>query len=727
MPRRAGVRFARNRDGFSVGMLLPTIVVVVLLWLPFGFAMTGLIEEWDLLGLFAMHGTFFYTHLDGPLAPHALRPLMPFSFALAHLLSPDSFAGWHVVTIVALVVKGAAMTWLGWRATGARSAGVLAGVLTLLYPADTMQLSFRSIHINVAGALALGASVFAVRAFDVPRRGATLAWSVGAGLLFLWAGLIYEVAFMLVAMPLAVLVVREGVPRDWNLQRWMAAGCWLAAPLAYAAYAIWVSAQISSYQGTVTGQGSGLRYALSVWPDLFDIGASRALIGGWLDAARMTAGTFQNYAYLAAGAIVLLATCALASIVGRGRLEEGVTQRAASTPIIARLLIAGVILMLMGYLPFMTSAAHMAITQRTYLWATPGAAFVWVAVVMCLVRVAKPIGGMAAATLLLVGLGAQLFQFHHYVELSERQRTLLRAIVENFDGDSPDKKLLVLDGTSQIGHTWMFFEEELRFVLSYLFGRPMGSVEICRVPSMEWHRRNYLGRGGHCVEEDQGWAFIYPPGPVTPGLPSASSKPPLRVDARSIQTVRIDANGKAAARPAMETHRARLRGGEDTISRRYRSILSERPPPLIPPMFKDQFLSPRVRYDFGDWWSLEVVPFGSGWRETDWNGSGMKRTSDSWITGDAATLYIQLAPSAGRYLLNGRFDGFASDKVREGMRVEVNGQEVPLAWTPDGHFGAFVPPGLLRRGRNELEFSPAIDPGFEGLSARVDWLALEPH
>ncbi|VWX60475.1 conserved membrane hypothetical protein [Burkholderiales bacterium 8X] len=715
-----------KRARFTSGMLLPPLVVVILLWLPFGFAMTGLIEEWDLLGLFAVHGTFFYTHLDGPLAPHALRPLMPFSFALAHTLSPDSFVGWHVLTMAALVLKGVAMSWLAWRATGSRAAGVLAGVLTLLYPADTMQLSFRSIHINVSGAVALCASVVALHAFDSARRAASIALGLAAAGLFLSAGLMYEASFTLLAMPLAVLFVRHGLPRGWTAKQWVVAGLWLAAPLVYGAYALWISARISSYQGAVTGQGSALRYALSIWPDLFNIGAVRALAGGWLDAARMTARTFASHVYLGAAALGLIAVCLVA--LGRGRADPLAADAAprSSTGMLLKLLFVGLVSMLMGYLPYITSAVHMAISQRTYLWATPGAALAWVSILLLLARIAQPLGAAAAAVLIIIGLGAQLFQFHHYVELSERQRSLLRAIVENVDGSAPDKKVLVLDGTSQMGHTWMFHEEELRFMLSYLFGRAMGSAEVCRLPSMEWQRRDSFGRPGRCSEDPQGWAFTSALAAGGPGTAVVEPKRPIRHAGAQLVLAPIAANGSPVLQPGLEAHRERLRHGQDTLARRYRAVLSNPTRGWIAPMFKDQFPSDSFRFDFGDWWSLEVVPHGSGWREAEWTGKGLRHASRSWVTSDSASLYVPLKPAEGPYVLKGWFYTFANGAVREAMRAHVNGRALALGWTPDGHFAAIVPPGVLTAGRNELVLSAPTDPAYFGLSASIDWVSLEP-
>lgn len=697
-----------------------------MLWLPFDFAMIGLIEEWDLLDLFTVHGLFFYTHFDGPLAPHALRPLMPFSFALAHVLSPDSFAGWHVLTIAALLAKGVAMTWLGWRASGRRSVGVMAGVLIILYPADTMQLSFRSLHINVAGGFALVAAALAVYAFDTSRRAVAHICAITAGLLFLSGGLMYEAAFTLVAMPLAVLVVHHGLlPLRRVRERWTVVVCWMAAPLAYGIYAIWAGKQISSYQGSVIAQGSGLHYALSVWPDLFRVGALRALVGGWIDAARMAAATFQNYGYLVGATAALALLCAA---VARQNARQGTALGGAEPALIARMLIAGFVMMLMGYAPFMLSAAHMAISQRTYLWATPGAVFVWLAVLMWLWRAGRPLAVVVAVMLMNLGLAAQLLQFHHYVNLSERQRALLRAVVDNFDGEAADRKLVVLDGTSQVGHDWMFIDNGgLQRALTYLFGHAVASPEVCRQPSMEWGRRDALGRPGRCSTDGQRWTFTYPSAVSGPDRPAEELPAPMHLDAGQILLLPIAADGRAVPQAAAAADREHVARGDSVIARRYRSILEPRAPALVGPMFKDQFPRTSWRFSFGDWWSLEEVPYGAGWRQSEWLARGLKHRSLAWKVSPEASLYMELRPTARPYVLRGEFTDFANDDIRNSMRAKINGRELDLTWIGGGRFEAAVPQGVLTSGRNELILRSPVEPKLYGLSARIDWVALDPQ
>ncbi|WP_457095015.1 hypothetical protein, partial [Microvirga sp. P5_D2] len=70
-------------------IVIPGLAVIAL-WLPFGFFLGGLIEEWGILALFTKHGTQFLANSDH-LAAHLARPLTIFPHALAYALDPNSF------------------------------------------------------------------------------------------------------------------------------------------------------------------------------------------------------------------------------------------------------------------------------------------------------------------------------------------------------------------------------------------------------------------------------------------------------------------------------------------------------------------------------------------------------------------------------------------------------------------------------------------------------------
>lgn len=723
----------KNSDqplGTAFVLALPLAVLLFALWLPFGFSMTGLIEEWDLLGLFAAHGPFFYVHPDGPLAPHGLRPLMPLSFALAHVLDMDSFDGAHWLTLAALFAKGCAMVYLTMRATGSRGWGVVAGVLVILWPADTMQMAFRSLHINVALACALSGCALLLKALDMRRLAVAISLALLAALLFLVGVFIYEAALTLIGVPLAVLIARHGISRGdrpsarstWVVLFWMLSGG------LYIAYAAWVIPTISSYQAQVTGDAQSLVAALrEVWPKLFSVGIVRAAAGGWIDSVRMVRTEFQSRIYLGAAAAIVaiggLGAIRAASSRGTARMRD---EAVVSWAVPWRVALVGFVLMVLGYAPFLSSPAHIAISQRTYLWSTPGAVLLCVGLLMVIWRIARAPVVLATLVLLVYGMGAQLYQLHHYVELSQRQRALVRAIVENFES-KPGEILLVLDESGQLGHTWMFSNESLFYVLSHVYGRPFGRFEVCSVPNLEWQRGDPLGRKGQCVETGTEWTFNFLPPPAEPGQVQAAPEVSRRIAKSQTVVVEIGADGQPRMRAEAAAHRQNLLEGQETVDRRYRGILAPRSGPWIQSMFRDERVTDSYRWNFGNWWNMDVPPRGVGWREVEWTGDGLKHRSSAWKMSRVADLRFELATGQGHYTLRGEFDQFASDTVKQSIALRLNGHAVPLRWVSGGGFDAEVPDGAVKRGFNRLEFISDLDDRGQGFAARLDWFAISPR
>ncbi len=49
-------------------------LIVSLLWVPFGFKTTGLVEEWEVVNILQSQNLFFLTE-NTPIAAHRIRPL----------------------------------------------------------------------------------------------------------------------------------------------------------------------------------------------------------------------------------------------------------------------------------------------------------------------------------------------------------------------------------------------------------------------------------------------------------------------------------------------------------------------------------------------------------------------------------------------------------------------------------------------------------------------------
>ena len=708
-----------------LALIAPSILVVLALWLPFGFGLSGLIEEWSVLGLFTTDGLFFVADATSPLAAHSLRPLTILPHALAYFMDPNSFDYWHVLLMLALVVKGGASSYLALKSTRSLGWAMLMGILVLVYPADTMQLSFRSLHINLALALLLLAASLHVAAYDVPRRAISCCLGlVGAGLLLVCI-LMYEAALALVPLPFLIMFARDGIRGTWQSLRARPdlAVSWMTAAGLFVVYVLLATSNGTSYQSSIGSDRGAIAILYDALPKLFSIGVLRGLLGGWFDAALVVWTEFSSYTYISLASLACTGFFLWRKKTILGSDSQYSISASLSRQAALRLGLAGVVLLILGYAPYLFSGAHLAISQRTFLFATPGAALVWLALLIMLAKSSKLVAGMAAFGLLLLGFGAQLFQFHHYVQLAATQRTMLRSIVENFDGNLSSKTLVILDASNRLNHTWML-RDNLHWALSYLYKRPFKPVEICLMPSGSWQRLDALARMGRCIENEDHWTFQAARPVAGPGLTMASPSPDLTIAKDDVVSLTINADGSISRAPALDAYRERLQRGKDDAALRYRRILAGKHWTLGLKQFQVEEAQKRYRWDFGKWWSLEVPTRGSGWREAGWQVNYFQHNASAWKSQERSTLLFDFAPSNKVYRVEGHFDLIINETIRKSLRIRLNGRELVHGWSDIGRFEAEIPAGVLISGPNTIEFNAATDPNYYGLSARLDWFEV---
>lgn len=710
--------------GISLLLVLPVIAILFAIWFPFGFNLIGLIEEWDVLGLFSMHGVFFVADAGTPLAAHSIRPLTVLPQALAYSLDPNSFDYWHVLLILSLLIKGCASSYLMWQATGSLVWGVLIGLLVLLYPADTMQLSFRALHINFALSILLFASSFFIVSYHNINKIVSYGLSALAGGLLFVSACMYEAALVLVIMPLLVIFIKDGsdkfikglIKNKLSILLWMTgAGAWLIHLL------IVNAKSSSSYQASVTGGSGILSILIGSFPNLFSVGLLRGLFGGWHDALRIVWLEYSSYSYLFFSVLVVGSIIFLALFAKKYRQVGDVDIPKKS--IAFRLLFVGLLLTLLGYSPFLLSPAHQVISQRTFLWVAPGAAMFSGALLIIVACRSKILAGLLSFGLIFIGLGAQVFQMHHYIQIGESQRTILKSIVENFDGNLEGRTLVVIDGSNQLGHTWMFLPNNLSLTLAYLYGHPI-SLEVCHSDAMEWQRADALGRKGRCVEGENDWVFSYPSAVEGPGYTPPPVPDSLHLLKSKAVVLKIKADGSILTDPLMETYRKKLFNGNGYLAKRYLGILAKKSRQVVPAMFVNSDTADSYRWNFGDWWSMELPIPGSGWREAEWHIHKIAQDSIAWKVQDEATLNFRFAPAEDDYVFRARFPLIASDEIKNSMQIRLNESNLDCKWISPVVIEGAVKREVLRSGFNKLTIISTSDEKYYGLSAQMDWFDL---
>lgn len=700
-------------------LLLPSLVLIVLLWLPFGFHMGALLEDWGLLRIYSeLGGPVFFSGGAGELAQHQVRPIMTTLWAIAYAVDPDSWWFWHVELALSLLIKGASLTWIVFHLTGSRRWAVVAGMLFVVWPADTLQMAFRAMNIGFSAGLATLAAALFVAAYNAHRAGrqallaALGAMSVVAGT---W---MYEVMLLMAPLPLLLLWVLEGWPGTWARVRreWQVSLAWCIALAITLAYILFVTLTAkATYQQAVAGSGQQLLETLkSTAPMLFTRGLVRALADGWIDAARIVSKDLHWNVYL------LVVAAAMAMVVWfAGRKSENVTSAAGPVPL-ARMAVVGLVVVLLGYAPFLVSLGHVAVTQRTYLFVASGSALVFVACLAAVGRWSRGAAMLAAVLLLTLGVAQQLYQFREYNAIHDRQRAVLRAIVEQAPAVPDGKTLVVLDESQRINHVWMM-SSVLHSALAYLYDKGDQRVEVCLRPVGVWPRDG-AGRQGSCVETADAWVFkAAAPLPVQT---SAAALPDVTVMKSDAIVVRINADGTPPKTAAVLQNQEALRQAETPSGRRYRRAIGVEAWPQGLRFLSQPGPGPAYRWDFGRRWNLDWPEPGSGWTEADWLYRPLKQASVVWMALPRTTLVFPLVPAAGPYRLRLRLGEPWTDGRGE-VAIQVNGNAVASAWTSDLDLTASIPAAILEEGMNTLEFAAPVSENW-GVSMHVDWIAVEP-
>lgn len=706
-------------------MLVSPALIIFLIWLPFGFALTGLIEEWGALGLFAKYGLFWLTLPNSPMAAHALRPLTVFPHALAYYLDPNSFKYWHIILILSLFIKGFSTSYISMKMLNSYKWSAIAGMLVLVYPADTMQLSFRSFHINLALAFVLLSGVFCLFALDATRGKLSYFMTFVGSILLLLACCLYEASLVLLPLPFMVFLFRS--KRFKNvLNQWKIFLIWILGAVGYALYVLLSTHMISgkSYQASIVTEGNPFVQLIINSPKLISIGVVRTLLDGWLYAVRLFFSEFNHYGYFFV-VLILLGTL----VFYLDKIEKYSFSKHTSVAFLLRWMFIGFTFILLGYSPFLLLHWHQGVSQRTFLFATPGAVFFLIPILVLISKKFKILANLCAILLILFGLGTQLYQFQYYTQISNMQRSILKQIAEKFDGNlDKNKTIILVDKSNRLGTQWVFPSDLMSNLFSYLYGKEFNnSVQICHWPSGEWMEiGDDLGRKGKCIEKNDAWVMSYPEmvhGPNYTPKPVSNSLVFSKKDVFVLTIDRdvFDTDGKNRFVPE------RLKENKYIVSQRYNGFIANKPWFLDMGLFKNFKEQDSYEWYFGKWWSLDVPVRGTGWRGVEWNVNQFSQSSAAWKTAEKSSIEFDFFPKNNMsYILEGYFTEFVNDNIKEKLKIFLNKSEIKYIWVSQGYFKAEIQSNTLINGVNEIVFTSPLDFDFYGLSAKLSWFKIYP-
>ena len=737
-------------------------VALILVWFPFGFRMSALIEAWQVLTYFASWGVWYITDAATPLAHHRMRPLTVFPHALAFTLEPDGFSAWHGLMIASFFVKCSALASIGLRLTRSLPLALWFGAMGVLYPADTLQFPFRSFHIEMSLALLLLAG--ALYPVAEGRKGLSrLGLCLFITALVVTSGLMYETALVLVPLPFCLAFAEDGLNAVRRVRAsFDVAIAWLAGFALCGLYILSVLQDGGTYQNSVIGTpGSALHGVIERLPNVISVGFVRALFEGWWDAGSIFVEVLRNPIYPLAGTALLCALALVASRICAGNSSSSKAGHASepdagtspdvSNPIRRRndvlernggsdlshsapegmkdrlrpirIALIGLVLLACGYLPYIVSPFHMATAQRTFIFASIGAGLFWLAILMPMARWRAALMVVFAASFG-AGLVFQLYQFHHYTQLAEYQRRMLAAAVAKIGPEPGEKSIVVLDRTGAINGIWGLGGQFL-YALSYIYGRNFeGRLDVCYEPEHVWPALDPYNRPGACWETENAYVFR----PSLPferdgltGWPRVHMKDETRV-------LTLDELGADIPALVRDWRSQDLSPKEAATVSRIQAVLGPSVWPLDLGMFPrvgEGERSDRFRWDFGRWWDLEWPIRGFGWLTAEWTPTPFAHRSTTWQARYRAGFVFDLSPAEGPYRLIAEIPGEGGPGVRDKLGVEVNGESVPTH-VDGAQLRAEIPEGLLQDGTNRLVFiDNAVSP-MPSHKVYFDWIELDP-
>ncbi|WP_457094740.1 hypothetical protein, partial [Microvirga sp. P5_D2] len=460
-------------------ILVPTLATIAL-WLPFGFSLGGLIEEWRVLALFTEQGTQYIVS-SGAFEDHRARPLTLLPHAIAYQLDKDSFFYWHLIQMVSLIIKGVSASFVGFFLTRNYVFALALGLLTLLFPADTMQFTFRGLHINCSIALAYLSFALVLASFEIKSSVPKLILAIGACVTFIIAALMYEAVAPLAIFPILALFVRLPFRLALTDMRhnWIALSVWLVGMIGYGIFFISVVAGGGTYQTDLSQPLSASRIVAIAEqvPEALATSVHRAFYEAWYEIFSLALSTLDNYwlvAFFAAGILIVALL-----------LSKADTDHASNEPVSlsVRLFIAGLAIFLLGYAPYLASTAHLYITQRTFLVSSLGASLSIVAAMIILRKVIGKYGIVLLSTFLIsLSFVSQLYQHDRYNRLyADHVKPALNIIALTGTYWPGQSLTTIVNNSGSLEGTWDF-GVPIQSAAEYLLG-PEHRIVICEAPN----------------------------------------------------------------------------------------------------------------------------------------------------------------------------------------------------------------------------------------------------
>jgi len=471
--------------GHSVIRIIPLTLVafaalaalVVSLWLPFGWKVTGLYEEWFYMS---------YTDAGRPLrmlydppSNESYRPLTLAPYVLGYVLTPNSFLGFNIVAALCLLGKGTAMySLVRLLVPDSRALAFVSGALLVVYPADRALLTLRTTNLHAGVFLLLVALNLLIVAWQRFRWTTLLAMLIAEGV----ALGTYDGGILLsFCGPVLLVWLRHGIDK-----RLVAvAALWWSVSLYFLLHLILTLRDPDSYAAELlAGSGLGGTHFVEIvrsWAYSVTRAYVRNFGTGWYEALRGLDWR-DPYLQLSAGLTVFVIIPAI--WLHSRREEEG--KPVVDTKRYLVLGSLGVTAVLPGFATYLPTVWRNS-SWRVFLYSSIGAAL---AVGVACFLFARVFGQwqrvvFVGLSSLLVGIATHhaLVQHHGYFEYTQRQQQVLASIVSEAPHFEPGTAVLLVDRTpTEAAKAWSMcaiISNCVEWALRYIYADPTLRVRYC--------------------------------------------------------------------------------------------------------------------------------------------------------------------------------------------------------------------------------------------------------
>jgi hypothetical protein len=699
---------SENRKNLLLGTVLPVAfiaVLVIVLWLPFGLKTTGLVEEWDIVGLLRMGYSLFFVDPNSVLGAHAIRPFTVLPHAIAYTLDPNSFIWFNIQQIIFFIGKGVFAFLLLRRLLPKHDLLSFAvAVLFVIHPADTGLFTFRAIHIHAAVMFYFMAAYFLLVYWDTQKW-----WT----LILMWVALLFSLFLYEVAYPVVAATPLLLLYKDRRLSKRVIRGSvlWYLVPLltGLRVLAILVTSRSGDlYQTGVIGSinPSGILQAVAY---LY----RRSFVDSWIE-------TLSNINYSATlliisvglGVVVLVLSLTLA------RWQSQNDNRLKTSSYVT-LFVLSLGFILLGFSPYLLANSHRFLTLRTYYLPSFGAALC-LFLLLYLVIKNKAAFAFVATALIFVSLLHAFQQHNYYVGLALRQQRFLGQMLEIAPAVQPDTTVVVVDNTGLLDDEWFFrTNARLAFAIGYVYGETVKAY-LCFGPKM-YSYANAVDRAVCSFSTD---TFSFD----APTLPEFSSTTPYNriivleyTYAEELQLVDDLSRYVVSSAAASYDPEALIQFSASAESMTLFSCLL--PDSCTTPIVELLHHNPvHLSLD-----QASVV--GTGWRPSETTSDG---TVFRWITAKEASIELRLDEGNG-YRVQFLVPTYLTVDILDMLHLYVNNTPIELTHgsTEDGIvYTGYLPHQSLAQDVDQFVFALDKLDRVEGtnvdLGVAVSWLAFEP-